>query len=211
MSQSFDMERYDKHQNLACRVAYTHIGDLEASDVIVRECLLHTKQPEDKGNLLRLRSRNHWLKGNYPDALEDTLLALKVLGVELDPAPTRRQADAMFEEVRNEILAVGFDEILSIPRTTDPRTELAVALLNDAGMTLGRLSEKRVLLMTLGINAYWSPSPTSFADIVGLTVCFELNDMRTSSEKLTPSRQSSLPSGMISHSINAIDIWLNEG
>ncbi|KAF9056453.1 histidine kinase [Panaeolus papilionaceus] len=127
-------------------------GDLEASDVIVRECLLHTKQPEDKGNLLRLRSRNHWLKGNYPDALEDTLLALKVLGVELDPAPTRRQADAMFEEVRNEILAVGFDEILSIPRTTDPRTELAVALLNDAG-----------------INAYWSPSPTSFADIVGLT------------------------------------------
>ena len=39
----------------------------------------------------------------------------------------------MFEEVKNEMLAVGFDEILMIPRTTDPRTELAVSLLNDAG------------------------------------------------------------------------------
>lgn len=39
----------------------------------------------------------------------------------------------MFEQVKNEILAVGFDEILMIPRTTDPRTELAVSLLNDAG------------------------------------------------------------------------------
>ncbi|PPQ63721.1 hypothetical protein CVT24_004301 [Panaeolus cyanescens] len=153
-------------------------GDLESSDAIVQECLLHTKQPEDKGNLLRLRSRNHWLKGNYPDALEDTLLALKVLGVELDPAPTRRKADAMFEEVRNEILAVGFDEILAIPRTTDPRTELAVALLNDAG-----------------INAYWSPAPTSFADIVGLTVRYRF--LRNLYKPLTKLyfRPSSLPSG----------------
>lgn len=45
----------------------------------------------------------------------------------------------MFEEVKNEILAVGFDEILMIPRSTDPRTELAVSLLNDAGKVLPAL------------------------------------------------------------------------
>ena len=39
----------------------------------------------------------------------------------------------MFEQVKNEILAVGFDEILSIPRAQDSRIDLAVALLNDAG------------------------------------------------------------------------------
>jgi len=86
-----------------------------------------------------LRSRNHWLKGTFSDALNDTLLALKVLGVEVNISPTRRQADIMFEEVKNEILAVGFDEILMIPRTTDPRTELAVTLLNDAGKILPAL------------------------------------------------------------------------
>jgi len=114
-------------------------GDLEASDSILSECLLHCKQPEDKGNILRLRSRNHWLKGSFSYALNDTLLALKVLGIEVNMSPTRRQADIMFEEVKNEILAVGFDEILMIPRSTDPRTELAVSLLNDAGKVLPAL------------------------------------------------------------------------
>ncbi|KAF8912937.1 dual-domain HisK/Mak2 protein kinase [Gymnopilus junonius] len=140
--------------NLLFRLAalYTWRGELDESDSILSECLLYCRQPDEKGNILRSRSRNHWLRGNYSDALNDTLLALKVLGIEINLSPTRRQADTMFEQVKNEILAVGFDEILMIPRTTDPRTELAVSLLNDAGM-----------------NAYWSPSPYSFADIIGLT------------------------------------------
>jgi hypothetical protein len=41
----------------------------------------------------------------------------------------------MFERVKDEILAIGFDEILEIPRATDPRTDLAVAVLNDAGIS----------------------------------------------------------------------------
>ncbi|KAK0208888.1 hypothetical protein DFS33DRAFT_1254916 [Desarmillaria ectypa] len=127
-------------------------GDYTASNELVQDCMLHAQRPEQTGSLLRLRSRNHWMRGNFADALSDNLLALKILGVEIDPAPTRRKADRMFEEVKNEILAVGFDEILSIPRTTDPRHLLAVELLNDAGT-----------------NAYWSTSP-AFADVIGLTV-----------------------------------------
>ncbi|KAK0481591.1 hypothetical protein IW261DRAFT_1550690 [Armillaria novae-zelandiae] len=121
------------------------------SNELVQDCMLHAQRPEQTAYLLRLRSRNHWMRGNFTDALNDNLLALKILGVEIDPAPTRRKADRMFEEVKNEILAVGFDEILSIPRTTDPRHLLAVELLNDAGT-----------------NAYWSTSP-AFSDVIGLT------------------------------------------
>lgn len=97
------------------------------------ECLLHFRQLEDKSNILRLRSNNRWLQGRYADALNDTLAALKVLGVDVNPAPTQRQVDELFEEVKNEIMAIGFDNILTIPRTTDPKIELAVSLLNDAG------------------------------------------------------------------------------
>lgn len=89
---------------------------------------------------MRLKSRNHWLRGSYSDALNETLLALKVLGIEVNLSPTRRQADMLFEQVKNEILAVGFDEILMIPRTTDPKTELAVSLLNDAGLGILHLT-----------------------------------------------------------------------
>jgi len=73
------------------------------------------------------------MRNNFTDALTDTLSALKLLGVEVNPAPTRREATKMFERVKNEILAVGFDSFLSIPRSLDSRTEIAVKLLNDAG------------------------------------------------------------------------------
>ncbi|KAJ7124823.1 hypothetical protein C8R43DRAFT_1090617 [Mycena crocata] len=127
-------------------------GDYEQSEVIIQECLDHAEAPEDKGSLLWQRSRNKWLCNQFTEALSDTLLALKILGVEVNASPTRREADRLFDQVHNEILAVGFDEILATPRTTDPRTELAVALLNDAG-----------------INAYWSPSPFAI-EVIGCTV-----------------------------------------
>ncbi|KAJ7071393.1 hypothetical protein C8F01DRAFT_1110373 [Mycena amicta] len=126
-------------------------GDYGQSESIIQECLAHVEAAEDRGILLWQRSRNNWLCNRFSEALNDTLLALKILGVEITTSPSRRDADRLFDQVHNEILAVGFDEILSIPRTTDPRTELAVALLNDAG-----------------INAYWSPSPFAI-EVIGCT------------------------------------------
>ena len=73
------------------------------------------------------------MRGNYNAALNDNTLGLHLLGVEVNAAPTRREADIMFEQVKNEILAVWFDNILAIPRARDSRTDLAIALLNDAG------------------------------------------------------------------------------
>lgn len=93
-------------------------GDYEQSETIIQECLDHADAPEDKGSLLWQRSRNKWLCNQFADALNDTLLALKILGVEVNTAPTRRDADRLFDQVHNEILAVGFDEILAMPRTT---------------------------------------------------------------------------------------------
>lgn len=76
----------------------------------------------------------NWMQGCFDDALNDSLAALNILGIEVPKAPTKRDQDIMFEQVKNEILAFGFDEILAIPRATDPRTDLAVAVLNDAGV-----------------------------------------------------------------------------
>ncbi|KAF8213626.1 hypothetical protein K438DRAFT_1902622 [Mycena galopus ATCC 62051] len=120
-------------------------GDYEQSEAIIRECLDHAEAPEDKGSLLWQRSRNKWLCNRFSEALSDTLLALKILGVEVNTAPTRREADRLFDQVHNEILAVGFDEILAMPRTTDPAQN----------------SRWR-------INAYWSPS-TFAIEVIGCT------------------------------------------
>ncbi|EPS99596.1 hypothetical protein FOMPIDRAFT_1147208 [Fomitopsis schrenkii] len=130
---------------------YTWKGDFATSDYLIDECLHRVEDIEGKVRMLRIRGRNHWMRGNYKAALADTLQGLHLLSVDVNSAPTRREADQMFEQVKNEILAVGFDDILAIPRARDSRTDLAIALLNDAGH-----------------NAYWS-SGEGFSDIIGLT------------------------------------------
>ncbi|THU88468.1 hypothetical protein K435DRAFT_830560 [Dendrothele bispora CBS 962.96] len=141
---------FDLFEKLASLATWE--GNYVASNEYIHECVTRTSSTDEVAMLLRLQSRNNWMNGNFDQALKDTISALKLLGIEINPAPTYRQASQMFEQVKNEILAVGFDEILSIPRTTDPKAELAVRLLNDAGT-----------------NAYWSPSPIAFSDIIGLT------------------------------------------
>ncbi|KZT06226.1 histidine kinase [Laetiporus sulphureus 93-53] len=130
---------------------YSWKGEYATSDELVTQCLEHLDDPESRVRMLRLRSKNQWMRGNYKAALADTLLGLHILGVDINSTPSQREADSMFEQVKNEILAVGFDNILSIPRARDTRTDLAIALLNDAGH-----------------NAYWS-SGERFPDVVGLT------------------------------------------
>ncbi|KAG6866256.1 hypothetical protein C0991_006843 [Blastosporella zonata] len=109
------------------------IGEYSTSNTILDECEGHTQSPEDIANTLRLRSRNYFFCNNFAEALAQVLRALKQLGVEINPAPSEQDVDSMFDRVKHEILAVGFDEILKMPRATDKRTELAIALLNDAG------------------------------------------------------------------------------
>lgn len=110
------------------------------------------------------------MRGGYKASLSDTLYALRILGVDVNAAPSRREADVMFEQVKNEILAVGFDEILAIPRARDPRTDLAIALLNDAGEFLVVVVFLRLNISPAGHNASWSTGE-GFADVIGLTVC----------------------------------------
>lgn len=100
---------------------------------MILDCLSRPISDEERARVLRLRSRVNWMQGSFDDALNDSLAALHILGIEVPKAPTKRDQDVMFEQVKDEILAIGFDEILGIPRATDPRTDLAVAVLNDAG------------------------------------------------------------------------------
>lgn len=137
----------------------------------MHECLDRSEEASVRAQVLRIRARNHFMKGNYASALNDTITGLHLLGVDVNPFPTRREADAMFEQVKNEILAVGFEEILCIPRARDARTDLAISLLNDAGTPGPRgtiIDAKHVLS---GTNAYWSTGE-GFVDVIGLTVWF---------------------------------------
>jgi hypothetical protein len=109
------------------------LGDLDSSDDIIRECLQHVKKVEDRCVLLRARSQNHWMRGQPTEAFNDILLALRMLGIDFNSSPTTWDIDTAIQRIRNEILSIGFSEILFIPRLINTKIELAIALLDDAG------------------------------------------------------------------------------
>jgi hypothetical protein len=109
------------------------------------------------------------MRNRFNEALNDTLMALHLLGVDVNGTPSKREADLMFDRVKNEILSVGFEEIMAIPRATDPRTDLAVALLNEAGKRHACPIQGWCLRNGSGTNAYWS-SGERFSQVIGLTV-----------------------------------------
>ncbi|TDL28897.1 histidine kinase [Rickenella mellea] len=150
-------EHWEKDQNLTLSLLLKVAellnwrGDIEESDLILHDILARGGSTEDKARVLRLLSRNLFSRRDFPGALDGTLSALATLGVTLSAIPTKKEADAAFDRVKNEILAVGFDNILLIPRATDSRVELTIQLLNDAAT-----------------NAYWGAKEI-FVDIIGST------------------------------------------
>jgi hypothetical protein len=69
---------------------------------------------------------------DFSASLRHILSALQELGITIDANVSRKEADALFHVVKNQILQRGFDSILAIPKTTDERARLVVQLLNDA-------------------------------------------------------------------------------
>ena len=88
--------------------------------------------PEDRAQCLRIQSQNAFVLRDFSASLSHILSALQELGITIDSNVSRKEADALFHVVKNQILQRGFDSILAIPKTTDKRARLVVQLLNDA-------------------------------------------------------------------------------
>jgi hypothetical protein len=107
-------------------------GDASKSSETLEDIYSRARQPEDKAQCLRIQSTNRFILKDFSGSLKHILSALNELGISIDANVSRREADALFHVVKNQILQRGFDSILAIPKTTDKRARLVVRLLNDA-------------------------------------------------------------------------------
>ena len=121
-------------------------GELEASESLLMDIEKRSEKLEDKARILRLRSKNQFASKDFSTALRSILSALSALGVDIDPSLNQTEVDKFFEEVQDEILAIGFDKILDIPRASDPKIDLIVQILNDAGE--GFSSNHNIVVLT---------------------------------------------------------------
>lgn len=89
---------------------------------------------EERAKILRLRANNQWYRNRYADAIEDTIEALRALGIEIDKKVSQESVDTLFNEIATALEKLGFDQLANLPRA--PSMDLAIALLNDAGCVL---------------------------------------------------------------------------
>jgi hypothetical protein len=153
---------------------------------VLIDIMKHISGPEDQAKVLRARSRNKFVRKEFTAAIQDILQALQILGlhsrqsivvslnlihtdININADVTMEEADVMFEQVKNMILATGSDQILTAKRATDPKIDLAVALLNDAGLPATFINSAALTHFRLGMSAYWAGT-AAFPTVLGLTV-----------------------------------------
>jgi hypothetical protein len=128
-----------------------------SSIALVEECLIHAESGEDKARLLWIRSRVHWARNDFPLALEDTLQALFFLDVSINQSPSVDDLDMAFETTRSQILTIGMENTINLPRSDSERINLIASLLVESSN-----------------HAYWIEHKRNLLELLGWKVCFSL-------------------------------------
>ncbi|KAG8808819.1 hypothetical protein FRC17_003761, partial [Serendipita sp. 399] len=123
----------ERTKDLTLKLAelYGAQGNHESSDQLIIETLVHVQAPEDRAHALRLRGRNRFIRKDFEGAFNDSIQALEALNVRFATVISPTQLDNEFNEIKAKILLTGFDEILELPRCSNPLTDLAVSLMAD--------------------------------------------------------------------------------
>jgi predicted ATPase len=121
-----------------------------SSIALVEECLIHAQSGEDKARLLWIRSRVYWARNEFPLALEDTLQALAFLDCHINHNPSRSDLDTIFEATRSQIMSIGMENILELPRSASERIDLIASLLVESSNHAYWISDRYHLFEFLG-------------------------------------------------------------
>ncbi|KAG9055946.1 hypothetical protein FS842_000718 [Serendipita sp. 407] len=123
----------ERTKDLTLKLAelYGSQGNHESSDQLIFETLAHVQGPADRAHALRLRGRNRFVRKDFESAFNDIVQALDALNIKLPTKISPLELDDSFNEVKAKILLTGFDELLELPRSMNPLTDLAVSLMAD--------------------------------------------------------------------------------
>ncbi|KAG8780548.1 hypothetical protein FRC15_009490 [Serendipita sp. 397] len=123
----------ERTKDLTLKLAelYGSQGNHESSDQLIFETLAHVQGPADRAHALRLRGRNRFVRKDFESAFNDIVQALDALNIKLPTKISPFELDDSFNEVKAKILLTGFDELLELPRSMNPLTDLAVSLMAD--------------------------------------------------------------------------------
>jgi predicted ATPase len=104
-------------------------GNVDTAEQLIGELLQRGASNIDRAAAYRLMVQLHMVKGEYPQAVDDALTCLRLLGIDLPAHPTREQVQAEYDTVWQNLNGRPIDSLIDLPLLSDPEVQAAMQVL----------------------------------------------------------------------------------
>ena len=104
-------------------------GNHDTAEQLIGELLQRGASSIDQAATYRLKVQLHMVKGEYPQAVDDALACLRLLGIDLPAHPTGEQVQAEYDTVWQNLNGRPIESLIDLPLLTDPEVQAAMQVL----------------------------------------------------------------------------------
>ncbi len=104
-------------------------GNVDTAGQLIGELLQRGASNIDQAAAYRLKVQLHMVKGEYPQAVDDALTCLRLLGIDLLAHPSREQVQAEYDTVWQNLNGRPIESLIDLPLLTDPEVQAAMQVL----------------------------------------------------------------------------------
>jgi len=106
-------------------------GNFEKAEQLMAELLRRGASKLDLADVYHLKVQLHSVRGEYPQAVDNTLTCLGLFGIDLVAHPTWEQVQAEYESVWETLDGRPIESLIDLPLMTDPELLVAMQLFLD--------------------------------------------------------------------------------
>lgn len=106
-------------------------GNFDKAEELILELLWRASANADQAAIYHLKIRLHEVKGEYPQAVDNALTCLRVLGIDLPAHPTWEQVQNENEAVWQALDGRTIESLIDLPLMTDPELLSAMQIFLD--------------------------------------------------------------------------------
>jgi len=107
------------------------IGNFDTAAQLLGVLLRRGLSKLDQAAVYHLKIQMHSVKGEYPEALDNALTCLRLLGIDLPAHPTWEQVEAEYETVWHTLGGRPIESLIDLPLITDPELYAAMQVFLD--------------------------------------------------------------------------------
>ena len=105
-------------------------GNFDTAEQLIGELLQRRESKIDQAAIYRLKIQLHEVKGEYPQAVANGLICLKLFDIDIPAHPTQEQVQAEYETVWQALDGRPIESLIDLPLMTDPEFQAAIQVLS---------------------------------------------------------------------------------